>query len=136
MVRSGLQQDVINMYRQGVRNAMSKTAEARPAFLLHLRYNFRHPHLRPRDYTAIEHQLRRMSRTLEMLSDPSVQRISVSNEMRSWWDGEIAKGSTATSGSTIGSEKESDDRDQITKKDEQGRDRDQWAGKMPGHGGT
>ncbi|WVF65520.1 hypothetical protein IAT40_000248 [Kwoniella sp. CBS 6097] len=56
MVRSGLQHDVIKMYRQGVKIAMSKSPEARPNFMLHLRYHFRNPPLRQRDYTAIEHQ--------------------------------------------------------------------------------
>ncbi|RSH94991.1 hypothetical protein EHS25_000076 [Saitozyma podzolica] len=90
MARSGLQQDVINMYRQGVRNAMSKPREARPAFLLHMRYNFRNPALGPRDFSAIEHQLRRMSRTLEMLSEPSVTRLAVSDDMHHWWAGEVS----------------------------------------------
>ncbi|WVR09044.1 hypothetical protein IAU60_006104 [Kwoniella sp. DSM 27419] len=158
MVRSGLQQDVINMYRQGVRNAMSKSPEARPNFMLHLRYHFRNPQLRQRDYTAIEHQLRRMSRTLEMLSEPSTQRIGISQDWRQWWAEEVQKTKTrvalrasssssaeqptqeptsTSAGETAGTTEPSEkDREQVLKKDEDGRDRDQWAGTLPGRGGT
>ncbi|WRT69103.1 uncharacterized protein IL334_006087 [Kwoniella shivajii] len=145
MTRSGLQQDVINLYRQGLRNAMSKPAEARPNFMLHLRYNFRHPKLRQRDYTAIEHQLRKMSRTLEMLSEPSTQRISISPEWKDWWNDEIDKtrtrpvstSSSITSSSVKrGNEAKEEKKEEIVKKDDEGRDRDQWAGTLPGHGGT
>ncbi|WVQ93192.1 hypothetical protein IAU59_000256 [Kwoniella sp. CBS 9459] len=172
MVRSGLQHDVIKMYRQGVKNAMTKSPEARPNFMLHLRYHFRNPPLRQRDYTAIEHQLRRMSRTLEMLSEPSTQRMAVSDEWKAWWADEVQKtkarvalrssqtpesnSSPANEGSSsappldssadgvresqtasdVGGKKLKDDevRDQVLKRDE--RDRDQWGGKLPGHGGT
>ncbi|WVQ63864.1 uncharacterized protein L199_002020 [Kwoniella botswanensis] len=145
MTRSGLQQDVINLYRQGVRNAMSKTPESRPNFLLHLRYNFRHPQLRQRDYTAIEHQLRKMSRTLEMLSEPSTQRISISPEWQQWWDDEVRRSrsrpsSSAGSASRTGLEQAPGGgvkaKEQVLKKEQSGRDRDQWGGKLPGHGGT
>ncbi|WVN87893.1 uncharacterized protein L203_103090 [Cryptococcus depauperatus CBS 7841] len=91
MVRSGIQQDVISLYRHGIQAMMNKPSESRPAFLLHLRYNFRNPSLKPREYIAIEHQLRKMSRMIEMLSDSSVQSISVSDEMKSWWTREVAK---------------------------------------------
>lgn len=37
--------------------------EARDAFLLHLRYNFRNPPLKARDYTAIEHQVGQLALT-------------------------------------------------------------------------
>ncbi|WWC91176.1 uncharacterized protein L201_006117 [Kwoniella dendrophila CBS 6074] len=151
MTRSGLQQDVINLYRQGVRNAMSKPAEARANFLLHLRYNFRNPKLRQRDYTAIEHQLRKMSRTLEMLSEPSTQRISISPEWQNWWQEEISQSRSRTSNSPSnratenktsldqapgGATSEQVVKQQVLKKEDGGRDRDQWGGKLPGHGGT
>ncbi|WWC73060.1 uncharacterized protein I206_107025 [Kwoniella pini CBS 10737] len=143
MTRSGLQQDVINLYRQGVRNAMSKTPEARQSFLLHLRYNFRNPPLRQRDYTAIEHQLRKMSRTLEMLSESSTQRISISPEWKDWWAEEVYKAktkprpkSTIPESSNVQEQGDKEDKTQVLKKDEDGRDRDQWGGKLPGHGGT
>jgi hypothetical protein len=88
---------------------------------VHLRYNFHHPPLTARDYTAIEHQvgrlrhvhghlsptgrpsyivqvafqltlqLRKFSRTLDMLESPSVLRIHVSDDMRDWWSNEVAR---------------------------------------------
>ncbi|TXT13702.1 hypothetical protein VHUM_01069 [Vanrija humicola] len=91
MARSGLQQEVINLYRQGVRNAMSKGKDQRNQFLIHLRYNFHHPPLTARDYTAIEHQIRKFGRTLEMLSEPSVRHIGVSSDMEHWWANEVAR---------------------------------------------
>ncbi|OXC69629.1 hypothetical protein AYX13_01798 [Cryptococcus neoformans] len=129
MVRSGLQQDVINLYREGMRIALSKPPQIRPAFLLHLRYNFRNPPLKQRDYVAIEHQLRKMSKTLEMLSDASVQRISVSDEMEAWWAKEVSRARDRNV-------EEKKEKDQVKKTNNQGRDRDQFGGKLPGHGGT
>jgi hypothetical protein len=35
-----------------------RAQDVRPAFQLQLRYNFHNPPLGPRDYTAIEHQVR------------------------------------------------------------------------------
>lgn len=34
-------------------------------------------------------KIRKFTRTLEMLSEPSVQRIGVSDDMRDWWANEI-----------------------------------------------
>ncbi|KIR52566.1 hypothetical protein I315_04810 [Cryptococcus gattii Ru294] len=128
MVKSGLQQDVINLYRKGIRIALSKPA-VRPAFVLHLRYNFRHPPLKQRDYVAIEHQLRKMSKTLEMLSEPSVQKISVSEEMEAWWAKEVSR----VRSRDVKKEKEND---QVTQTNAQGQEIYQFEGRLPGHGGT
>nr|XP_018259214.1 uncharacterized protein I303_08142 [Kwoniella dejecticola CBS 10117]OBR81372.1 hypothetical protein I303_08142 [Kwoniella dejecticola CBS 10117] len=95
-----------------------------------------------------------MSRTLEMLSEPSTQRISISPEWKDWWAGEVQNARTrtkATSSPQSAASSESttsleqgpggeidgeETKKQVTKKDEGGRDRDQWGGKLPGHGGT
>lgn len=76
-----------------------------------------------------EAQLRKMSKTLEMLSDASVQRISVSNEMEAWWAEEVSR----ARGRDVDKKKE---KDQVKKTNTQGRDRDQFGGRLPGHGGT
>ncbi|BEI84380.1 hypothetical protein CcaverHIS002_0409840 [Cutaneotrichosporon cavernicola] len=91
MARTGLQKEVIELYRQGVRNAMSKAPDQRQAFLIHLRYNFHHPPLTSRDFTAVEFQIRKFRRTLEMLSQPSTQRIGLSQDMRDWWANEVER---------------------------------------------
>ncbi|KAL7421298.1 hypothetical protein Q5752_004183 [Cryptotrichosporon argae] len=141
-MRSGLQQDVINLYRQGLRNVYSKAEAVRPAFLLHLRYSFHHPRLTRRDYIGIEHQLRRMARTIEMLSEPSVQRINVSADMAAWWAGEVARvragaGAGAGAGESVGSEQGAGAHEgHHTASHSDGRDGSQWGGKLPGHGGT
>ncbi|OCF35593.1 hypothetical protein I316_02648 [Kwoniella heveanensis BCC8398] len=108
-----------------------------------------------------------------MLSEPSTQRMAVSDEWRAWWAEEVKKtkarvalrsssvkldpGNSGPSTSApqserteadedgaketqtaneIGRKKLSDEeiRDQVLKKEH--RDRDQWGGRLPGHGGT
>ncbi|KAK4687696.1 succinate dehydrogenase assembly factor 1, partial [Tremellales sp. Uapishka_1] len=152
MVRSGLQNDVINLYRDGIRNVYSKPLSVRPNFLLHLRYSFRHLALTPRDYTAIEHQLRRFGKTLEMLQDTSVQRISVSPEMEEWWRDQVrerrGKGGMEGSGTSKGEGLEEGKREEETVEEPQGKEKgnaqsgeeaegkSQWGGTLPGPGGT
>ncbi|KAK1922776.1 hypothetical protein DB88DRAFT_496232 [Papiliotrema laurentii] len=138
MVRSGLQQDVINMYRRGVKLAFSRPPESRSAFLLHLRYNFHHPPLKSRDYTAIEHQLRKMDRTLEMLETGSVQRLHVTPAMQEWWEAEVRRsrlprGPTTSARSTTPGSPTSGS---ATSRGDSHRDTQQWGGTLPGHGGT
>jgi hypothetical protein len=36
-------------------------------------------------------QIRKFSRTLEMLSEPSVQRIGVGQDMHDWWANEVER---------------------------------------------
>ena len=124
----------------------------RPAFLLHVRYNFRNPQLKQRDHTAIEHQvshrshhqetsahvqLRRMSKTLEMLSEPSVQRISVSEEMQQWWQDEINRVNTnrPTSHAEALQGMKSGEKD-VRERGDSDKDEAQWGHTLPGHGGT
>ncbi|GHJ88423.1 hypothetical protein NliqN6_4825 [Naganishia liquefaciens] len=87
--RSGLQKEVIALYRRGMRNVMKKPADAQPNFLLHLRHSFRVPELSVRDHTAIEYQIRKFTRTLETLESENVRRMGVSKEMIDWWDKQV-----------------------------------------------
>jgi hypothetical protein len=70
-----------------------------------------------------------MTKTLEMLSEPSVQRISVSSEMEEWWRNEVSKvNSTA--------EKMKSGEKDVTERGDSEKDEAQWGHTLPGHGGT
>lgn len=70
-----------------------------------------------------------MSKTLEMLSEPSVQKISVSEEMEAWWAKEVSK----VRSRDVKKEKEND---QVKQENAQGQESSQFGGRLPGHGGT
>ena len=82
-------------------------------------------------------QLRRMTKTLEMLSEPSVQRISVSAEMQEWWQSEVDRVNKnrpksheqALDGMKAG-EKD------VSARGDSAKDEAQWGNTLPGHGGT
>lgn len=88
-----------------------------------------------------------MTRTLEMLSEPSVQRISVSSEMEEWWQGEIAKrkqsqpnpeagARSATSAHEAKLEELKAGEKDVTERGDSGKGDAQWGNTLPGHGGT
>ncbi|KAJ9106148.1 hypothetical protein QFC21_001291 [Naganishia friedmannii] len=87
--KSGLQKEVIALYRRGMRNVMNKAPASQPNFLLHLRHSFRVPELAVRDYSAIEYQIRKFTRTLETLESSNVNRMGVSRDMIEWWDRQV-----------------------------------------------
>jgi len=72
---SGLQKDVIHLYRKCVRESMRK-GEERAAFLQYTREQFgRFRALDRKDFHTIEYLLRAGSRRLDMLSNPNITRI-------------------------------------------------------------
>lgn len=79
-----------------------------------------------------------------MLSEPSVQRISVSSEMEEWWQTEISKRqptSTSTgeaSRSAHGDKLDStrSGRKDVTERGDSVKEEAQWGHTLPGHGGT
>ncbi|EJF63422.1 hypothetical protein DICSQDRAFT_55520 [Dichomitus squalens LYAD-421 SS1] len=84
--RSGLQKDVLSLYRRALRMANSKPLAAQPKFRLFVRYTFKTEaaSISPRDIATIEHRLRRGRRQLEMYEDPKVRDCFVSSEMVQW----------------------------------------------------
>lgn len=84
--RSGLQKDVLELYRRALRMVRAKPESTRPKFLLFVRYNFRQQaqNISPRDVSAIEHLMRRGRRQLETYESPAVKDCWVSQEMRDW----------------------------------------------------
>ncbi|TDL17870.1 hypothetical protein BD410DRAFT_753904 [Rickenella mellea] len=84
--RSGLQKEVLSLYRRALRLVRTKPPPTRPKFLLFIRYSF-HKNARsisPRDVSAIEHLLRKGKRQIEQLEDPSVKDCWVGEEERRW----------------------------------------------------
>ncbi|CDH58612.1 predicted protein [Lichtheimia corymbifera JMRC:FSU:9682] len=73
--RSGLQQQVINFYRECFREARKKPVEARPRFHAYIRREFRAHNIRKNDFVTIEYMLRRGKKQLETYSNPSIQDI-------------------------------------------------------------
>lgn len=74
---SGLQKEVIHLYRQCVRAAFKKPAENRLHFVNFIRLEFgKYKSLPRKDFSTIEHLLRVGNRRLEMYSSPEVKDIS------------------------------------------------------------
>jgi len=86
MRKSGLQKDVLNLYRRALRMVRSKPDSARSKFDLMVKYTFRTQasSVSSRQVSAIEHLLRRGSRQIEMYEDPAVKDCWVSQEMKDW----------------------------------------------------
>ncbi|KAI9030072.1 hypothetical protein CLU79DRAFT_733938 [Phycomyces nitens] len=75
--RSGLQQEVINLYRQCFRATLQKPKENRAHFQAFIRNEFRHHQIRKSDFATIEYMLRRGKRQLETYSSPSIRDIHI-----------------------------------------------------------
>ncbi|KAI0720492.1 hypothetical protein C8T65DRAFT_567705 [Cerioporus squamosus] len=84
--RSGLQREVLALYRRALRMVNTKPAASQPRFKLYVRYTFKTQasSVSPRDISAIEHMLRKGRRQLEMYEDPQVRDCFVSNDMVQW----------------------------------------------------
>ncbi|KZT73760.1 hypothetical protein DAEQUDRAFT_661624 [Daedalea quercina L-15889] len=91
---SGLQKEVLALYRRALRMAHSKPSAVRQNFDLFVRYTFRTraSAVSSRDVAAIEHLLRHGRRQVEMYEDNKVRNCFVSKEMLEW--GQRHKGQT------------------------------------------
>ncbi|SCU93390.1 LAMI_0E14202g1_1 [Lachancea mirantina] len=73
---SGLQRQILHLYRQFIRLAYQKPQENRAHFEKHFRYEFqRYKDLPRKDFSTIEHLLRVGRRRLELFSSPEVKDI-------------------------------------------------------------
>ncbi|SCU95075.1 LAME_0F10594g1_1 [Lachancea meyersii CBS 8951] len=73
---SGLQRDVLQMYRQCIRQAHKKPEANRPNFIGYIRTEFgKHRNLPRKDFSTIEHLLRVGHRRLENFSAAEVKDI-------------------------------------------------------------
>ncbi|KAJ3830759.1 hypothetical protein F5880DRAFT_1706463 [Lentinula raphanica] len=84
--RSGLQKDVLSLYRRALRIVKTKPPSTQAKFSLYIRYTFRTnaSSVSPRDVSTIEHLMRKGKRQLDMYEHPSVRDCWVSEEMRDW----------------------------------------------------
>ncbi|KAI0648055.1 hypothetical protein C8Q79DRAFT_953397 [Trametes meyenii] len=84
--RSGLQRDVLALYRRALRMVRTKPPAAQPKFRLFVRYSFKTQAsaISPRDISTIEHLLRRGTRQIEMYEDSNVRDCLVSSDMVQW----------------------------------------------------
>ncbi|KAF9648041.1 hypothetical protein BDM02DRAFT_3169071 [Thelephora ganbajun] len=84
--QSGLQKDVLNLYKRALRIARTKPVETRAKFDILIRYTFRTQasSVSPRQISAIEHLLRKVKRQLEIYEAPLVKDCYVSQEMKEW----------------------------------------------------
>lgn len=76
MGKSGLQQQVLSLYRQCIRISLKKPVETRDRFVRHFRSTFREQlGVNPRDFNTIEYLLRRGKAKLKALETPDVTDI-------------------------------------------------------------
>ncbi|TFK24966.1 hypothetical protein FA15DRAFT_640420 [Coprinopsis marcescibilis] len=85
-MKSGLQKEVLALYKRALRMVRAKPATSQPKFLLHVQYNFHKnaESISPRNVSAIEHLIRKGTRQIEMFEDPAVKDCWVSREMFDW----------------------------------------------------
>ncbi|KAK7206715.1 hypothetical protein BZA70DRAFT_274926 [Myxozyma melibiosi] len=75
---TGLQRDVLSMYRSCLRAIRVKPAESRHNFLQFTRLQFRQHLTVPKsDFTTIEYLLRRGRNQLETYSNPGVRNVGI-----------------------------------------------------------
>ncbi|KXN81770.1 hypothetical protein AN958_03696 [Leucoagaricus sp. SymC.cos] len=86
MRRSGLQRDVLALYRRALRMVKTKPESTQHKFSLYVRYTFHQnaSSISPRDVSTIEHLLRKGRRQLEMYEDPGVKDCFVPKNMVDW----------------------------------------------------
>ncbi|EYE93493.1 succinate dehydrogenase assembly factor 1 [Aspergillus ruber CBS 135680] len=73
---SGLQRDVLSLYRKCLREIRKKPVESRDNFKAYTRAEFqKNIFIGKKDFTAIEYFLRKGQRQLEMYSSPGIRNI-------------------------------------------------------------
>ncbi|KAF9533113.1 hypothetical protein CPB83DRAFT_845845 [Crepidotus variabilis] len=84
--KSGLQKQVLSLYRRALRMTGTKPQATRPKFLLFFRYTFRTnaKQISPRNVSFIEHLIRKGTRQIESFEDSAVKDCWVSEEMVRW----------------------------------------------------
>ncbi|KDQ62286.1 hypothetical protein JAAARDRAFT_30181 [Jaapia argillacea MUCL 33604] len=86
--KSGLQREVLSLYRRALRMVRTKPPSTQPNFRLFVQYSFHaQSHISPRNVSAIEHLLRKGKRQIEMYEGSGVKDCWVSEEMREWEKG-------------------------------------------------
>ncbi|KIO06177.1 hypothetical protein M404DRAFT_139724 [Pisolithus tinctorius Marx 270] len=83
---SGLQKEVLALYRRALRMVRTKPPHTQDKFSLLVRYMFhvQASAVSPRKVSAIEHLLRRGRRQIELYENPSIRDCHISQDMRDW----------------------------------------------------
>ncbi|KAI0051399.1 hypothetical protein FA95DRAFT_1485324 [Auriscalpium vulgare] len=83
---SGLQKEVLALYRRALRMVRTKPAATRDKFHLFVRYSFKTQAttFSPRKVSTVEHLIRKGRKQLETYESPAVKDCWVSREMREW----------------------------------------------------
>ncbi|KAI6147495.1 hypothetical protein BKA82DRAFT_139724 [Pisolithus tinctorius] len=83
---SGLQKEVLALYRRALRMVRTKPSHTQDKFSLLVRYMFhvQASAVSPRKVSAIEHLLRRGRRQIELFENPSIRDCHISQDMREW----------------------------------------------------
>ncbi|GAA5956525.1 hypothetical protein JCM8115_000598 [Rhodotorula mucilaginosa] len=93
---TGLQREVLQLYKRALKMVASKPEEHRPAWYTFVSNQFRHPDigggLRKRDVAAIEHLLRRGHKMVEQYGQSSVKSIALPDGTIEYPFGWVAKG--------------------------------------------
>ncbi|CEQ42084.1 SPOSA6832_03870, partial [Sporobolomyces salmonicolor] len=96
---TGLQRQVLSLYKRSLQMIASKPLETRPAWFAFVSHQFRHREqgggLRRKDHSAIEHLLRRGEKQLEVYSSSGVRNVVVPDDAHEWPLGWVAKGGKA-----------------------------------------
>ncbi|BGP73834.1 hypothetical protein NBRC10513v2_007253 [Rhodotorula toruloides] len=76
---TGLQRQVLSLYKRSLRMVRAKPADTRPAWYRFVSHQFRDPELggglRRKDIAAIEHLLRRGEKMLDSYGSPGVKNV-------------------------------------------------------------
>ncbi|ODQ64402.1 hypothetical protein NADFUDRAFT_83885 [Nadsonia fulvescens var. elongata DSM 6958] len=75
---SGLQRDVLKLYRMCIRACHKKPEDTRMNFVLFARQEFRKfSSIKTKDFTVIEHLLRKGARNLDLYANPGVRNVNI-----------------------------------------------------------
>ncbi|KAL4081071.1 hypothetical protein J3A83DRAFT_133788 [Scleroderma citrinum] len=84
--QSGLQKEVLALYRRALRMVRTKPLHSQAKFSLFVRYMFhtQASAVPPRNISAIEHLLRRGRRQIELYESSSIKDCHISQAMKDW----------------------------------------------------
>ncbi|PVF99525.1 hypothetical protein CPB86DRAFT_756664 [Serendipita vermifera] len=86
--RSGLQNEVISLYRRALRLVRTKPEPSQARFRTLIRWTFRRPqvmeNVSPRDVSLIEHLVRKGKRSVELWENPGVKDVVITAQMKGW----------------------------------------------------
>ncbi|GAA5907148.1 Sdh6p [Sporobolomyces salmoneus] len=93
---SGLQRQVLSLYKRSLQMVQSKPLDKRPAFYQFVAHQFRHPTagggVRKKDVQTIEYLMRKGEKQLESYSSSGVKNVVLPEESEIWPEGWVAKG--------------------------------------------